>query len=213
LNFASGVCTGLTYTYRSAIISRLVELQHANPDGVMAFAFLYFNYKEQSEQTTTNMISSILQQLLQKLPRIPQDLLDIYESNIRKNTRPALQEILQLLEYVISEIPRTYLVIDALDECTDINGTRSQLIRQMLKLPADLKILCTSRDLPDIEQLFGEEDELRIQAQSTDVEKFLIERIDKSSRLKKHVLADPSLLKEITTTIIARVEGMLVFSY
>jgi hypothetical protein len=103
-----------------------------------------------------------------------------------------------------------YVVIDALDECSEGNGERSELIGYLRKMPSNLKILCTSRELPDIEKLFAESGQVYIHARETDVEKYLEGQIEKSTRLRNHVRADPTLQQHIVKTIVDRVDGMFV---
>lgn len=140
---------------------------------------------------------------------MPDEVRECYARHIGLGTHPSITEYPQLLQVIAARFSRVYLVIDALDECNDRGGTWSGLIKEIRKLPPNLHLLCTSRPVGDIEQLFSGSPCQEIRASKLDVEMYLLEYIEKDARLKKHVLADPSLLDEITGSIVAKVDGML----
>jgi hypothetical protein len=80
-----------------------------------------------------------------------------------------------------------HLVIDALDEYTDSDGTRSELIEYLKGMQSNLKILCTSRNT--VGKLFLDAGKVQIYAKENDVEQYLKGRIEKSVRLRSHVRA------------------------
>lgn len=84
------------------------------------------------------------------------------------------------------------------------------MVENLKKMPLNIKILCTSRELPDINQLFSDSSKVYIHARDDDVENYLKERIEKSARLRKHVQADSTLLQTIVEKVIQRVDGMFV---
>lgn len=103
-------------------------------------------------------------------------------------------------------------MIDALDECSETDHTRTNLLMEIRKLPSNLHLLCTSRFFSDIDEIFKDTPRIEIRASNTDVQKYLEAQIEKEGRLKRHIDTDPSLLEEIVDTIIARVQGMFVLN-
>ena len=197
---------------RSVIINHLLERQRGRPDERLGVGFIYCNYKEQEKQTIQHLTSSILHQLAVQAPEISQTLMDSFKELHQKKIQRPTRDVLAALQIIIPTYHTVYIVIDALDECTESDGRRSELVQYLKNMPPNLKILYTSRELPDIERLFPDASKLYIHALETDIEKYLKGRIDKSPRLRKHVQGDPSLLQAIMAGIVGRVHGMSVFS-
>ena len=59
--------------------------------------------------------------------------------------RPTLEEIFRVLQSVLSHYSSVYVVIDALDECQDKDGTQGQLLAKLrdLQCKTDLLLLLT----------------------------------------------------------------------
>ena len=90
-------------------------------------AYLYCNYKRREEQKAVNLLSVILKQLIQRRPSVSGPVDALHTLHIQHGTRPSFAEISQALRSVISSYSHVFLVIDALDECTDIDGSQDSL--------------------------------------------------------------------------------------
>ena len=176
----------------------------------VSIAFIYCSYKEQTDQNVTNLIASLLQQLIQRHSVVPNKVRSFYEQHISKRTRPTFAECCELLRSELTGCSRAFIIVDALDECNEINGTRSGLIAELLNLPPTAYLLVTSRHVLSIEDKLNQSPRLEIRASDTDVRIYLEDRIQKESRLKRHVQADPSLRNSIIDTIVEKVQGMSV---
>ncbi|TGZ80982.1 hypothetical protein EX30DRAFT_377686 [Ascodesmis nigricans] len=89
-------------------------------------AYLYCNYKENG-QAALNLMSSLLKQLIHRRPNLPQSLEEVYSEHRSKQTRPNLSEYLTLFQNEIRQLRRTFIVIGALDECSEADYTRQKL--------------------------------------------------------------------------------------
>lgn len=176
----------------------------------IGLAFIYCNYKERASQTTANLVASFLQQLVQRRPVIPSKIRTLYEQHLRKKTKPILAEYSELLHAELTGCSRAFLIVDALDECDEVRGTRSDLMAELLRLPSNTYLMVTSREIPSIEVEPNQFCRLEIRATETDVRAYLEGRIERESRLKRHVQADPVLGTTILDTIVKKVQGMLV---
>lgn len=192
--------------HRAAIIS---YLRNAFPKSNISLAFIYCNYKEQDEQTIIGLVASLLRQVVERCESIPNEVQELYTFHVARATRPVLTDYSKLLGLIAARFSTVFIVVDALDESNESDGTRSGLIREILKLPPNSQLLCTSRHIPDIEQQFEGSACLEVRASDRDVEKYLVERIEQSARLKRHAIADPSLVEAITSNVVAKVDGML----
>lgn len=190
---------------RSVIVD---YLQHTFQGDNVGIASIYCSYKEQREQTTTNLIGSLVQQLVQRHTIVPDDVRKLYKYHIRTRTRPSLQEFSNLLHSQLHKFSKTFVIIDALDECPESN--RETLITKILKLQSGIHLLVTSRHIAGIECLFENAARLEILAKDEDVKGYLESRIAREGRLKLHVKSDPTLRDAIIDTIVEKASGMFV---
>ena len=138
-------------------------------------AYIYCNYKIQSDQSTTNLLSAILKQLVQKRPSIADPVTQLYDQHSNSGTRPSLEDILSALNSVLANYLKAYIIVDALDECTDRDGTRSQFLTKLRNLQSttDLNLMVTSRFIPDTMDRFQDSLLLEVRASDADVKKFV----------------------------------------
>ena len=85
----------------------------------IGIAYIFCNYKAQADQTTANLLAAILKQLMQARPSIAEPVSRLYEHHYSRKTKPSLDEIFTALQIVVKNITRVYVVVDALDECSD----------------------------------------------------------------------------------------------
>jgi hypothetical protein len=175
-----------------------------SPD--VAVLFLYCNFKERSDQTVVNLVTSLLQQLLLRFTTVPPGAKALYDRHKRHITRPSLDEVTTLLRSLISSFNDIFVVIDALDEAEE--EVRSTLVELVTQLSPTLRLLCTSRFLEDIGNIFQSRPKLEIFAREDDIRKYLKARIMAEGRLRRHVDAEPRLLHDIIESIVSKVQGM-----
>lgn len=197
----------IAYMIRSAAID---HLQRTFPTSNVGIAFLYCNYKEQEQQTLINFVASLLQQLVGQQSLVPDEVCSLWEEHRRGRTPPGLVEISKLFQSIASVFSSIFIVIDALDECSEV--TRNYLIAEINKLPQNLHLMVTSRHNASIEQLFSGSVRLEILATDGDVKAYVCTQIDRRERLKKFVQADPSLQEKIETRIADKAQGMFVLT-
>lgn len=129
---------------------------------------------------------------------------------MRQQTRPIRSEILDVLRLIVSDFEVVYVIIDAVDECSETDRTRSILLEDLRRLLPDIRLLCTSRHHGDVEHEFDSFPRIVIRASGEDISKYLKDRIGVEPRLKRHVQSDPTLLDAILETIVTNANGMLV---
>lgn len=185
-------------------------LKHKINEQEIGIAFIYCNYREREKQTTVNLVASLLKQLIQTKLVIPSKLCSLYKQHIRRKSRPTLVECSELLYLELAACSRAFIIVDALDECDETRGTRSDLISQLLRLPSSTSLMITSRDVPSIQLELSRFCRLEIRASDADVKTYLEGHIEREERLKRHVQADPALRNTILDTIVKKVEGVLV---
>ena len=174
----------------------------------MAVLCIYFNYKEQIEQTACNLIGSLLKQLIADQSEASADLTSLYRDHINRRTRPELDELVSITKSEIKSYSKVFIVVDALDECPEDNGVRQRMLTELRSLAANVNLMFTSRYLTAIEQEFHGANRLDIQAHHDDVREYVRGRISHEHRLARHVRTDPDLQENIVTTIVDKARGM-----
>ncbi|KAL8795431.1 MAG: hypothetical protein Q9195_002020 [Heterodermia aff. obscurata] len=174
-----------------------------------AVLYVYCNYKDVAKQTVTNLLSCLIRQLLLQKPHsVMHEVAALYESHYSLGTSPSVIEYIKVLELAVSRLATLYVVIDALDECSDEHGGRKTLISELSRLK--LQLLVTSRDLPSIRRQFQNAIHLDICAREDDILNYIGTRINKSEQLSAHVIKDGQLQDVIRTTVASRAGGMFL---
>jgi len=85
----------------------------------IAVAYFYFDLPAQKEQSPANVLGALLKQMVSGLGEIPEEVLKIYrrQKDIIGRRGPRLPELVKMLQTVSSSSQRTFLCVDALDEC------------------------------------------------------------------------------------------------
>ncbi|KAJ7658333.1 hypothetical protein DFH06DRAFT_1472942 [Mycena polygramma] len=109
----SSIATDHLFRYRSAKIANSHE---DAPD--CAIAYFYFDFRDEKKQLVENMLRSIIMQLSEQSPT-PYSILDQRFKSCQGQILPTYNDLLAMLDTVLSQLPGTYIVLDALDECSE----------------------------------------------------------------------------------------------
>jgi len=185
-------------------IDHLLKQVQNNSHGV---AYVYCNYKAREEQDVSRMLAAILVQLVQARPSLVEPVERLHQQHASKGTRPSPNEVFSALQDVLASYSIVHIVVDALDECKDSDGTRSQFLAKLRDLQAgqDLRLMTTSRPIPEIVDWFKEKLNLEVQASKEDVRKFVAGQI---YRLPRCIQRDLALQEIVQEKIIEAVDGM-----
>ncbi|KAN0068811.1 hypothetical protein V8E54_012980 [Elaphomyces granulatus] len=203
-------CPGIPGTGKTMIASIVVDhLKTYFPEDETGHAFLYCIYKRQENQEVDNLLASLLGQLaLWKKPIIPQAIREWYNRHLRGgNPGLSRNEICGALCSIIRTYSRTFIIIDALDECKT-DQIRNELLSEIYKLQegSDIRLMVTFR--PSIEpESPSSMAKLEIRAYEGDIEQYLSSRI---SALRTVVQKNNELQRKIRDRISALVDGMYV---
>ncbi|KFY17788.1 hypothetical protein V492_00386 [Pseudogymnoascus sp. VKM F-4246] len=205
-------CPGIPGAGKTMITAIAVDyIWKAFQGNNVGIAYVYCNYKRQETQTATDLLAAILKQLVQERPLYGEPVATLHKRHADRRTRPSLDEICSALNSVLINYAKAYIIIDALDECIDSDGTRSDLltILQNLQAKSNISLMATSRFNARIEQSFQGSSMLEIQASDADVTQFVAGYI---RRLPKCVQRDPELQAEIQDGIVQAVDGMFLLA-
>ena len=202
-------CPGIPGAGKTMIAAITINHLMAIQSDSVGLAYIFCNYKAQVEQNITGLLAAILKQLVQGRSSITVLVSHLHKRHSSRGTRPSLKEIFTALQSVVRSFSITYIVVDALDECSNQDGTRSRLLARLhdLQQEADLRLIVTSRFIPDIENQFRLMPALEIRASEADVKRFVHSQI---YRLPKCVQRDCELQAFVEGEIVEVVNGMLV---
>jgi Cdc6-like AAA superfamily ATPase len=203
-------CPGMPGAGKTMITSIVVDYLSVKfqNDASVGVAYLYCNFRRQDEQTPAELLSSLLKQLVQGQLSVPESVKSLYE-RYKDKARPSFDEILKVFHAVVTDYSRTFILIDALDECQLSGGVRNKLLSELFRLQAHTgaSLFATSRFIPGIEKEFKGSMLLEIRANSEDVQRYLDGHM---SGLPSFVSRSSDLKEEIKSEIIKAVDGMYV---
>lgn len=156
-------------------------------------AYAYCDYRKYEEQTSNNLVTSLLNQLLRQQSKpLSNDVNKLYLQHDQQGTRSSQVELFSLLQAETVNFSRIFIVIDALDECSNDDRTRQSLLERLrpLQKSTSVNLMVTSRPLPDITEEFERAMILEIRASEPDIRTYLKEQ---TSRLPRCVLKDSRL--------------------
>ncbi|KAK7431993.1 hypothetical protein QQZ08_001613 [Neonectria magnoliae] len=192
----------------SVVVEDLIERREA--DSSIGVGFIYCNYHRHDIQEVSNLLASLLKQFCQGRPAIPDALKSLHATHKRRDTRPSFGELSNALQSVLSPYPRSYIAIDALDECKV--GDRRRLLIELGKIQATstTNIFATSRKTPDVEDHFKSSPSLEIRASRQDVETY----VQHNMAHLPHIIQENSRLQdEIKSSISEAVDGMFLLAH
>ncbi|KAN0072342.1 hypothetical protein V8E54_009271 [Elaphomyces granulatus] len=200
-------CPGIPGAGKTMIASIVVDhLKASFPDDETGHAFLYCIYKRQEDQGVDNLLASLLGQLAVWQPMVPDSICKLYDEHRRgKKPRLSRNEIHGELCGIIRTYSRTFIIIDALDECKT-DQIRNELLSEIYKLQegSDVRLMVTFRHSIEPEPP-SSMTKLEIQAYKEDIEQYLSSRI---SELRTVVRKNNELQHKIRDRISSLVDGI-----
>jgi len=204
--FCPGI-PGAGKTISTAIVVDELYNRFRNNSSI-AIAYVYCNFRRQHEQKAIDLLANLLKQLVCGRESVPQSIQRLYEKHQQKRTRPIINAILRALQSIVPDYSKTFIVVDALDECQVKDGEQKRFLAELFSLQTktEINLFVTSRFIPEIEKEFnGRSTKLEIRATDEDLLKYLDQHILK---LPSFVSRNADLQKEIKTAILKAVDGM-----
>jgi hypothetical protein len=192
---------------RSLVIDYLTKLTGK----WLGVAYFYCDYRDPDQQTAVNLVASLLKQLLILQNTLPIPVTELFERYDREKTQAQLEELECIFSLACREFRRSYIVIDALDEC-DTRNRKSILgfLKKLGKWP--VSVFVTSRPhSQDIGRSLCPCSEIIIEASDTDIRKYLAHKVDEDDDIAD--LLDETLKQEVISKIADGARGMLVTQF
>jgi Cdc6-like AAA superfamily ATPase len=165
---------------------------------------IYLNHKETEAQTVSNLLSGLWRQLVFGKD-ITSQVQELYKQHTEKGTRPSLDSIHLALCAAITQFPKVYIVVDAVDEYPE--NQRYLLFNHLTAIRSTVNLMITSR--PHITPI-ADSVVLQIRANDNDIQSYVDGYIKRSPQLSKLVKMKPELEEKIGTKMQKTVDGMYV---
>ena len=177
----------------------------------IAVAGLYCDFLAQQEQTATNIIGTILKQLVGR-GGIPDYVRETFQKGQKEfgGRRPRLADLMGMLKIAVASLPRTYICIDALDECLpkhlpELLESLGDIVRESHRT----RIFLTGRPHVggDIQRYFGNPVVIPVSPNRDDIRNYVEMRLSRD--------ADPEAMSDqlrgdIVRVILEKISDMCV---
>lgn len=195
---------------RSSTIIEAVKLHIAAvPDATLAY--FYFDFNDAEKQRVKEFMCSLTAQLSLLASGAAEKVQSLNERCQDGRQQPSMDSVLTCLGEILREIPHTFLIFDALDECIE----REELLDTITKIHSwglpNVHVLATSRRELDIEEGLSPLSTCIKDIQSakidSDIRLYVNNRLHSDNKLKrwsKH----RDLIEEIETTLVGGADGM-----
>jgi len=204
-------CPGIPGAGKTILTSIVVDslITMFGNDPAIGLAYIYCNFKRKDEQRVNDLLASLLKQLAQGLPSLPDTLEELYKRHRREKSRPSLYEMAKCIQSVVALYSKVFILVDALDECQSCDNYRTSFLEEIFNLQdkCTVNVFATSRFIPEVTREFEDSDWLEIRATEEDVRTYLNGHLKpRKAFLKKNI----ELQNEIKEKIAAATMGMLV---
>ena len=186
-------------------------LEECQPKTTSAVLYFYFDFNDAEKERHEKMIRSLVSQLSRC--RVDSSLQDLYSSCLNGGRQPTFEVLLETLRQMMTSLGDIYVIIDALDECTE----REQLLTDLEEMASwegvSLHMLATSRRETDIEEalklLSDESNRISIQSAlvNADIRIYTHDRLQNDRKLRRW-LRHPEVQLEIEDTLVKKAAGM-----
>ncbi|KAJ6454099.1 hypothetical protein C8R47DRAFT_1329202 [Mycena vitilis] len=171
----------------------------------LGIAYFYFDFRDEKKQLVETMLRSIIMQLSEQSPT-PHSVLDQHFKSCQGGKLPTYSDLLVMLNSVLAQFAGTYVVLDALDECSEPD----ELVEFISTLrgwskPVHLLVTSQPRTLFLESAVFDEASVVLLESETThsDILQFVESELASKSKLK-HI----KKAKDAAPKIVNKSNGM-----
>ncbi|KAL8854084.1 MAG: hypothetical protein Q9221_001207, partial [Calogaya cf. arnoldii] len=201
-------CTGIPGAGKSILASVVIDFLRGRytEQKSVGVAAIYCNFKERVSQTPENLLAGFSVQLVRQT--LPESLVKFHRMHSAQKTRPTWKEMIQIFEDIVTELDIAYLIVDALDECSE--DVRDLLLTFFETLPSNIRLMVTTRHNDEITYGFRTSPMIEIRASVGDLKKYVASRVRSNRRLSGYVRSNVSLEQDICDTVASKADGMFL---
>ena len=183
-------------------------------DGDIAVTGLYCDFLAQQEQTITNMIGTILKQLVGR-GGIPKEVREAFQKAKKEfgGRGLLLAEMMGMLRIALASLPQVFICIDALDECLPKHLPELlESLRDIVQESPRTRIFLTGRPhiAGAIQRYFTKAIVIPVSPNTNDIRNYLEMRLDRDDEPEA---MDSNLRADIVKVILDKMSDMCVGAF
>ena len=187
--------------------------RRCSSDSRQACGYFFFDGRDSQNglQRHEHLIRSLIWQISDQCETLPKALNDLYERCSSGFGRPALRSLHETLRLILDDFHHVYLIVDALDECTE----RGALLTWINKITewkvGNLHLLVTSRPEPEIEKRLQSLEPVRVCLENQFVDRDIAVYIDSVLHDDQQPMAwkdDVDTCKIVKSSLSQKAQGM-----
>ncbi|KAJ7496262.1 hypothetical protein B0H11DRAFT_858116 [Mycena galericulata] len=198
---------GISGTGKSVLSSTVIEEITTTCPKRSTVAFFYFDFRNERQHLDI-MLRSLIWQLSGRSPSPYSALHRLYETLGKGTIQPQHVHLQKVLEHLLSEFDRTYIVIDGLDECNKTDWQPLVQFIHSLCHPAKNAphLLFTSQPLEVFKKSFKDVTfiELGSKVSTSDIRSYICSEIPKIGNWA----SDDNYVNDVTEQIVQKSSGM-----
>ncbi|KAL4966558.1 ankyrin repeat-containing domain protein [Aspergillus stella-maris] len=207
-------CHGIPGSGKSSLVSLAIDYLYSirQQNLSLGIAYIFFSFNRENGQTLYDLIASLAKQLARQYPSSPHVVEEFYQMHYKEKQRPSVQKMILLLKKLMSGFKVSIIVLDALNECKDTNGTLGKFMQSLFQLQEQnigtaTNIIATSRTNQNIKALFRKATSVvEIRAQDDDLTRYL----DAGLNCVQPEKMDDYLREQARTKIVKASDGMFL---
>lgn len=141
----------------SIVVNELDKLRLSEKGGVKdaAILMLYCKWDDSQSQSINGLLASLVKQIAQRYGVFWQGTSEMFSKHSKAGTSPGGDEFVSTLNSELSHFPKTFIIVDGLDELRD-EKSRLVLLETLTSLEAKVNIMVTSRPVDNITRHFAD---------------------------------------------------------
>ena len=148
----------------------------------IAVVGLYCDFLAQQEQSTTSMLGAILKQLVSR-GETPEHIRKAFQKAKKEFGGRGLRlpDLVELMQTAVIALPRVFICVDALDECTPKHRREIlESLREIIRVSPNTRLFLTGRPhvRDEITKCFGQVVRIPVSPTRDDIRSYLEMRLD-----------------------------------
>lgn len=127
-------------------VTRLQAAQAELKENGFGLLYFFFHFQQTSQQTPQAVIRSLVkqaaQQVFQVTKKFPSELRAIYSDHQNGVSEPSYLKTISLLRRILKLLPRSYIILDGLDEYEHGSSTAESVPSVLLKIAVNPELNC-----------------------------------------------------------------------
>ncbi|KAJ6104603.1 hypothetical protein N7523_010923 [Penicillium sp. IBT 18751x] len=140
----------------SIVINELDRLRLSDKGGVKdsAILMLYCKWDDSQSQSIDCLLASLVKQVAQRYGLVSEETTNMFSTHSKADTSPGREEYLTVLNAELGRFPKTFIVVDGLDELRE-ERSRLVLLETLTSLKTKINLMVTSRPIDNITRHFA----------------------------------------------------------